>query len=211
MAGRFTRRALVGVALAAAAAGALAAYAMLAMQRSQPKFQAAVDITDAPWGRGFELTDHHGKTRTLADFRGKVVTLFFGYTGCPDMCPTTLALLGESVRKLGADADRIQVLFVTVDPKRDTPQVLSRYVPAFYPTFLGLYADEKTTARTVREFKGYYHANPPNEHGSYTVDHSAQIYVFDPAGRIRLYIQPPEATPQSIAHDLRVLLNESAG
>lgn len=194
----------------AAAAGGFAAYATLESSPSAPRFNA-MDITGAPWGRGFELTDHNGKTRTLADFRGKVVMLFFGYTGCPDMCPTTLALLGESVRKLGRDAGQVQVLFTTVDPKRDTPELLAQYVPAFYPTFLGLYADEDTTERTVHEFHAYYHVNPPGDGGSYTVDHSAQVYVFDPAGRIRLYIQPPEATPESIVHDVRALLHESAG
>lgn len=197
------------MAIAAAVAAVLVAYAMLGSRQPAVRFKA-VDITGVPWGDGFELTDHHEKTRTLADFRGKVVMLFFGYTGCPDMCPTTLALLAESVSKLGPDARRVQVLFMTVDPKRDTPQLLSQYVPAFHPEFLGLYADEKTTERTVREFKGYYHANPPGEGGSYTVDHSTQVYVFDPAGRIRLFIKPPEATPQSIAHDVRMLLGEAA-
>jgi len=97
---------------------------------------------------------------------------------------------------------------VTVDPKRDTPQVLSQYVPAFHPSFLGLYADEATTERTVREFKGYFHPNAPNEHGAYSVDHSAQVYVFDRMGRIRLYLKPDAMTQESIAHDLRVLLRE---
>ena len=150
-----------------------------------------------------------GKKRNLADFRGKVVLLFFGYTGCPDMCPTTLALLAGAMKELGADADHVQGLFVTVDPARDTPRVLAQYVPAFYPTFLGLYGDQATTERTVREFNGYFHANRPNEHGSYTVDHSAQVYAFDPAGRIRLYLQPTEATPESVAHDVRLLLREA--
>jgi protein SCO1 len=163
------------------------------------------------WGRGFELNDHNGNKRTLADFRGKVVLVFFGYTGCPDMCPTTLALVAGGMKELGSDAEQVQGLFITVDPKRDTPQVLAQYVPAFYPTFLGLYADQATTERTVRDFKGYFHANAPNEHRSYTVDHSAQVYVFDPAGRIRLYIQPTEATPESVAHDVRLLLREAQG
>lgn len=208
MPSRLTQRITAGMAIAAAIAVVLVAYAMLGSRQTSPHFKA-VDITGVPWGHGFELTDQHGKTRTLADFRGKVVMLFFGYTGCPDMCPTALALLAEAVRQLGPDGERVQVLFATVDPKRDTPQVLSQYVPAFHPAFLGLYADEKTTERTVREFKGYYHANPPGEGGSYTVDHSTQVYVFDPAGRIRLFIKPPEATPQSIAHDVRMLLREA--
>ena len=184
--------------------GAVAAYATLGPRA--PERVKAVDITGVAWGHGFELTDHHGQNRTLADFRGKVVLVFFGYTGCP----TTLALLSGAMKELAADADKVQGLFVTVDPKRDTPRLLAQYVPAFYPTFLGLYADEATTERTVRDFKGYFHANAPDEHGSYIVDHSAQVYVFDPAGRIRLYIQPTEATPESVAHDVRVLLHEVA-
>jgi protein SCO1/2 len=189
--------------------GAVAAYATLG-PRTPDRFNA-VDITGVAWGRGFELTDHRREKRTLADFRGKVVLLFFGYTGCPDMCPTTLALLAGAMKELSTDASKVQGLFVTVDPRRDTPELLARYVPAFHPTFLGLYSDEATTERTVREFKGYFHANAPNEHGSYTVDHSAQVYVFDPAGRIRLYVQPAEATPESVAHDVRLLLQEAAG
>lgn len=203
------RFALWASAAAAIGAGAVAAYATLGTP-SAPQFQA-IDITGADWGRGFELTDHRGTRRTLADFQGKVVMLFFGYTGCPDMCPTTLALLGETMKTMGSDAGRVQGLFVTVDPKRDSPRVLSQYVPAFYPSFLGLYADEATTERTVREFKGYAHANAPNEHGAYTVDHTGQVYIFDPAGRLRLLIRPDGATPQSIAHDLRTLLQEAAG
>jgi len=198
---------LWGTAAAAAAAGALAAYATFGPSTSRPHFEA-VDITGAPWGRGFELTDHLGKKRTLADFRGKVVALFFGYTQCPDMCPTTLALLGQAVKTLGRDADRVQGLFVTVDPKRDTPQVLSQYVPAFHPSFLGLYADDDTIAGTLREFKGYVHAHAPNAQGSYTVDHSAQVYVFDRAGRIRLYMKPDAMSAESIARDLRTLLSD---
>src|SRR5712692_375954 len=193
----------------ALAMGLIAACAAFGPGTSRSRFEA-VDITGVPWGKAFELTDHLGRKRSLADFRGKVVTLFFGYTQCPDMCPMTLALLGETLKQMGSDADQVQVLFVTVDPKRDTPQILSQYVPAFHPSFLGLYADEETTERTVREFKGYFHTNPPNEHGGYIVDHSAQVYVFDRTGRIRLYIKPNAATPESIAHDLRALLHESA-
>jgi len=200
---------LSAAAAATVIVGAVAAYATLG-RPSAEQFKA-VDITGVSWGHGFELTDHHGKTRRLEDFHGKAVLLFFGYTGCPDVCPTTLALLAGAMKELGPDADKVKGLFVTVDPKRDTPQLLAQYVPAFYPTFLALYGDEATTERTVREFRGYYHANGPNDHGSYTVDHSGQIYVFDPAGRIRLLVQPAAATPESIVHDLRMLLNEAAG
>ncbi len=197
------------VCAAALILGGIAAYATLGRQAWKPAFEA-VDITGVEWGKGFELTDHLGRRRTLADFRGKVVAMFFGFTHCPDMCPTTMAKLGEAMRLLGEDASRAQGLFVTVDPKRDTPQVLSQYVPAFHPAFLGLYADAETTARTAKEFKVYYHAQPPNETGFYTVDHSGQILVFDPEGRLRLLIRP-ELTPESMARDLRSLLQEHAG
>jgi protein SCO1/2 len=200
---------LWAVSIAALLMGALAAYAAFRLNEPDRSFQA-VDITGAEWGKGFELTDHHGVRRTLADFRGKAVMLFFGYTYCPDMCPTTMALLAGALQRMGDGARDVQVLFVTIDPKRDTPQVLGQYLPAFHPTFLGLYADAETTARTVREFKGYYRAQPPDEHGGYTVDHTGQVYVFDPQGRLRLFIKP-DASPDSIVHDLRLLLAEARG
>jgi protein SCO1/2 len=203
------RRALYwAVAATTLAMGALATYANFGFEKARPRFEA-VDITGVAWGKDFHLTGHDGKPRELADFRGKVVTLYFGYTQCPDMCPMTMARLADAVRLLGGDAERVQGLFVTVDPKRDTPQLLAQYVPSFHPSFLGLYGDTKTTERTAREFKVYFKPQPPNEHGNYTVDHSGQILVFDPAGRLRLLIRP-EATPQSVAHDIRLLLQDSS-
>lgn len=189
------------------AAGALAGYATLRSPSGQTTF-AAVDVTDAPWGKDFQLTDHAGKRRTLADFRGKVVMLTFGFTHCPDMCPTTLATLAEATRRLGDDAGQVQGLFVTVDPKRDTPPVLAKYVPAFHPAFLGLYGDEAAIERTAKEFKIFYRAQPPNEQGAYSVDHSGQVYVIDKAGRLRLYIKSHDATPDKVAHDLRLLIGQ---
>lgn len=194
---------------AAAAAGVLAAYTMLQPGASRATFEA-VDVTGAPWGKGFDLTDHHGRRRTLADFRGKVVTLFFGFTKCPDICPTTMAMLGEALRRLGPDADKVQGLFVTVDPRRDTPQVLAKYVPAFFPSFLGLYGDENATARAAGEFKVYFKAHPPDHHGSYGVEHSGQVFVFDRGGRLRLFISSTGATPEAVARDLKILLREPA-
>lgn len=201
---------LIAAAVAALLFGAFVAYATLRPGGAPPKFEA-VDITGSDWGGGFELTDHHGKRRTLADFRGKVVTVFFGYTHCPDICPTTMAMLGDAVRELESEAGNVQVLFITADPKRDTQQVLSQYVPSFHPAFLGLYADDETTERTAKVFKAYFRAQAPNEHGAYSVDHSGQVFVFDKAGRLRLYIQSSGATPGSVAHDLRLLLQEGAG
>jgi protein SCO1/2 len=170
-----------------------------------PQFKAS-DVTGAALGRDFALTDHTGRPRTLADFRGKVVVLFFGYTQCPDVCPTTLSDMAKALRALGPDAQRVQVLFVTVDPKRDTPGLLKNYVPAFNPTFLGLYGDAAATAKVTKDFKIYAAERPGKTPESYTVDHSAQSLVFDPKGRLRLmlaYGMPGD----KIAADLKILLN----
>jgi protein SCO1/2 len=168
-----------------------------------PTFQLT-DITGAQFARDFQLTDHNGKPRTLADFKGKAVVIFFGYTHCPDACPTTLSELALVMKELGKDAERLQVLFVTVDPERDTPEVLSRYVPAFHPRFLGLYGDSDATARTAKEFKIIYQKQSLKD-GSYTVDHSAGTYLYDTAGRVRLFAQYGRG-PQPLLHDLRLLL-----
>lgn len=199
------------IALAAGAlALALGLFAALAMLKpdAAPKFES-VDITGVPWGKDFNLTDHTGRPRTLADFRGKAVAIFFGFTHCPDMCPTAMAELAEVMKLLGEDARRVQVLFVTVDPKRDTPAVLSQYVPAFHPSFLGLHGDAAAIEQTAKEFKIYHRANLPKDGGAYSVDHSGQILVFDPEGRLRLMMKP-DLTPESMAHDLRLLLGEAA-
>jgi protein SCO1 len=185
------------------AAVALAA-SLLACTAGGPQFKAS-DITGSSFGRDFELRDPQGNTRRLADFRGKAVAVFFGYTQCPDVCPTTLAALAEAMKALGPDADRVQVLFVTVDPERDTPALLAQYVPAFDPRFLGLYGDAEATARTAREFKIIYQKVPGSSAGTYTMDHSAGTYVFDPQGRLRLYVANGQGA-DVFAHDLRELL-----
>jgi len=175
---------------------------------SAPTFNAT-DITGAPWGKDFALTDPKGHVRTLKDFRGKVVALFFGYTHCPDVCPTTLSEFAMALRQMGDEAKRVQVLFVTVDPERDTPELPAHYVPAFNPTFLGLYTDPKSLATLAAEFKVVYQKHPGNDPKNYLIDHSAGTYVFDPRGRLRLLI-PYGSNPQNIAADLHTLLNESA-
>jgi protein SCO1 len=174
-----------------------------------PKFLAS-DVTGTTYGRDFHLTDHNGKPRTLADYRGKAVVVFFGYTQCPDVCPATLAELAEVMRRLGPDADRVQVLFVTVDPERDTPELLSKYVPAFDPRFVGLYGDADATARTAKEFKIVYQKQPGKTPGSYTMDHSAGTFVFDPQGRLRVYVGYGQG-PEVFAHDLEELLRTAKG
>ena len=173
-----------------------------------PKFQSS-DVTGVTFGRDFSLFDATGKPRTLADYRGKAVVMFFGYTQCPDVCPTTLAELAEVMKKLGPDADRVQVLFVTVDSERDTPDLLSKYVPAFDPRFAGLYGDAAATERTAKEFKIIYQKQPGATPGSYTVDHSAGTYIFDPKGKLRLYVSYGQG-PEVFAHDLRELLRTAS-
>jgi protein SCO1/2 len=172
-----------------------------------PAFKAS-DVTGTAYGREFQLTGHDGKPRTLADFRGKVVVLFFGYTQCPDVCPTTLSELAEVMKRLGPEADRVQVLFATIDPERDTAELLARYVPAFNPTFLGLYGDADATARTAKEFRILYQKQPGRTPGSYTMDHSAGTFVFDPQGRLRLYVSYGQG-PDVFVHDIRELLRTS--
>jgi protein SCO1/2 len=163
------------------------------------------DLTGLDYAKDFALTDHNGKPRTLADFKGKAVVIFFGYTHCPDVCPTTMAELSAVMQQLGPLADKLQVLFVTIDPERDTQELLSKYVPAFDPRFLGLYGDAAATAAVAREFKIFYGKQPGKGEGSYTMDHTAASYVFDPQGRIRLFIRHGQGA-EPIVHDLKLLL-----
>lgn len=195
-----------------AAAFVLVLFALMlagACSRDGAKFQAS-DITGASFGRDFALIDHTGKPRTLADYRGKAVVVFFGYTQCPDACPTTLSALAEAMKRLGSDADRVQVLFVTVDPARDTPALLAEYVPAFDPRFAGLYGDDAATERVAKEFKVIYQKQPGANPRTYTVDHSTGTYIFDPQGRLRLYASHGQS-PDVFAHDLRELLRAPVG
>ncbi len=168
-----------------------------------PRFRLT-DVTGASFGKALELTDHNGQRRTLADFRGKVVTVFFGFTHCPDVCPTTLGEMAAVMKELGTDAGRLQVLFVTVDPERDTADVLKRYVPAFHPSFLGLTGNAEDIARTAREFKIFYQKQKlPG--GSYSMDHSAGTYILDAEGRLRLFASYGVGAP-ALLHDIRLLL-----
>lgn len=162
-----------------------------------------VDLTGAPYGRDFRLTDADGRERTLADYKGKAVLLYFGFTQCPDVCPTALIRAAEVRKLLGADGDKLQVIFITVDPVRDTPEVIKAYTAAFDPSFIGLYGDAKRTRETADDFKVYYKQVPTGS--SYTMDHSALSYVFDPQGRLRLAMRH-EQTAADYAHDIRQVL-----
>lgn len=187
-------------------ATAVAALALAGCGKPQPPAAPfnGIDITGADYGKDFRLRDAGGRERTLADFRGKAVMMFFGFTQCPDVCPTALARAAEVKRLLGPDGERLQVLFVTVDPERDTPAVLGEYTRAFDASFIGLYADAQRTAETARDFKVYYKKVPTG--ASYTMDHSAFSYVFDPAGQLRLVLRH-EHSAQDYASDLRRILH----
>ena len=177
---------------------------LLAGCDSRPQF-GNTDISEADYARDFALTDHTGKPRTMADFRGKAVVIFFGYTQCPDVCPTTMTGMTEAMKLLGEDATKVQVLFVTVDPERDTQQLLAQYVPVFHPRFLGLYAAPQTLGKTAQAFRFFYKKQPGSTPTTYTVDHTAGSYVYDLQGRLRLYIKHGEK-PEVIAKDLKLLI-----
>lgn len=163
------------------------------------------DITGADYAAGFELTDHTGQRRTLEDFEGKVVTVFFGFTQCPDVCPSSLATMGDVMSSLGADADRVQVLFITVDPERDTQELLAHYVPTFDSRFIGLFGTLDETAAVAKDFRIFYAKSGDTGGSNYSIDHSAGTFVFDPQGRLRLYVRHAESA-ENIAADLRLLL-----
>jgi protein SCO1 len=164
-----------------------------------------VDVTGQGYGGNFRLFASDGKARAPADFAGKVVVLSFGFTQCPDVCPTTLAALAETMRALGADAKRVQVLLVTVDPERDTPALLAQYVTAFDPAFLGLAGDAKATRQAARAFKVFYQKVPTGK--GYTMDHSTGYYVLDKQGRTRLMFRYGQPVAD-MAYDIRQLLQE---
>ncbi len=191
---------------------AMALVALLALSGCQPaphpsSFQAT-DITGAGFARDFRLTDHNGRIRTLADFKGKAVAVFFGYTHCPDVCPTTLADFAAALKLLGEQAGRVQVIFVTVDPQRDTPDILRQFVPAFNPSFLGMHSDTDTLKRLAKEYKVVYQKTSVKGADDYLIDHSAGTYIYDPKGNLRL-LMPYGSSPEAIAHDLKILLSSA--
>lgn len=181
-----------------------ACLALLLVACSKQTFNG-VDITGAEHARDFALTDHTGARRTLADYRGKVVAVFFGFTQCPDVCPTALVDLAQVRKALGADAEQLQVLFITLDPERDTREVLAQYVPGFDPSFVGLFGSLDDTVRTAREFKVFFAKSPGKTPTSYSIDHTAGIYLFDKTGRVRLFARHSQGVEQIVA-DVRRLL-----
>ena len=170
----------------------------------QPSFKG-VDITGADYAKGFSLQDHNGQVRSLSDFAGKVVVVFFGYTQCPDVCPTSMQELAEVKRLLGVDGDKLQGVFITLDPERDTPELLKAYMANFDPSFIALRPNPEQLAAVTKDFKIYYKKVEGQTATSYTLDHSAGSYTFDTQGRVRLYNRYGSGAA-ALAADIAVLL-----
>ena len=171
---------------------------------TKPAFKA-VDITGADYGRNFKLTDTEGKVRGIGDFPGKAVIVFFGYTQCPDACPTTLAEIAEAKKLLGPDGAKVQPVLISLDPERDKPDLLKAYVGNFGPDFIALRGTPEQTSAVAKDFKVFYRKVPGSTPGSYTMDHSAASYVYDPKGRLRLYVRYGSGA-QALADDLKLIL-----
>ena len=167
-----------------------------------------VDVTGADYAKDFALPDHNGQPRSMKDFAGKVVVVFFGYTQCPDFCPTTLNELTQVKQALGKDGERLQVLFVTVDPERDTAELLKAYMANFDPAFLGLRGTPEQIATVAKDFKVYYKKAEGSTPESYTMDHSAGSYIFDPSGRLRVYSRYGIGV-QAVTDDVKALLHDA--
>jgi protein SCO1/2 len=178
--------------------------ALAACGERKPQF-SAVDLTGADYAKDFQLPDTEGKVRSLKDFRGKAVVVFFGFTQCPDVCPTTLAEIAQAKQLLGPDGAKVQGIFVTVDPERDTPQILKAYMANFGPDFIALRGSPEQLAAVAKDFKVYYKKVEGKTPGSYTMDHSAASFVYDPQGRLRLYSRYGSG-PQALANDIKQLL-----
>lgn len=187
-------------------AWAMLALALAGCGAQGEKFEG-VDLTGVSWGKDFQLQDPDGRVRSLADFRGKVVAVFFGFVQCPDACPTALARALEAKKRLGADGERLQVVFITVDPERDSAELLRQYTAAFDPTFLGLRGTPDQTRRVANEFKVFYEKVATGS--SYTVNHSTMTYLFDPQGRLRVGLSHALGAEQ-FAHDVRLLLKQAS-
>ncbi|MBC7956372.1 MAG: SCO family protein [Cytophagales bacterium] len=171
---------------------------------TQPGFKA-IDITGADYGSKLSLPDQNGQQRTLADFKGKLTVVFFGYTQCPDVCPTTMAELAQVKKALGKDGERLQGVFITVDPERDTPELLKAYMAGFDPSFIALRGSAEQTAATAKDFKVFYAKVAGKNQSSYTMDHTAGSYIFDASGKLRLFTRYGSGA-EALTADLKTLL-----
>jgi len=182
----------------------MAVLALSACSPEKPTF-SSIDVTGADYAKGFTLIDHNGQSRSLSDFKGKVVVLFFGYPQCPDVCPTSMTELTEVKRLLGADADKLQGVFVTVDPARDTTELLKAYMANFDPTFVAFVPTADALPNVAKHFKIYYKKQEGKTPTSYTMDHSAGSYVYDTQGNLRLYSRYGSGA-KVLAQDIQTLL-----
>ncbi len=202
----FSRRKIVKMLARAVALPAIAAL-LPACTPDKPQFNS-IDLTGADYAQSFSLVDQTGRLRTLKDFTGKVVVVFFGFTQCPDVCPTSMAELAQVKQRLGADSDKLQAIFITVDPERDTPELLKAYMANFDPTFLALRPTPEQLPQVAKEFKVYYKKVEGKTQGSYSMDHSAGSYIFDGNGRIRLYSRH-SAGAEALTSDIRLLMKNA--
>jgi protein SCO1/2 len=198
------KRQLLRFSASAAMLGAFFGAGMLGCSEQKPTFHS-IDLTGAQYANHFELTDHLGKKRQLTDFAGKVVVVFFGYTQCPDVCPTAMAELAQVKVRLGKDGDKLQGIFITVDPERDTPEVLKAYMENFDPAFLALYTTPEKLMALTKDFKVYFKKVDGKTASSYTIDHSAGSYVYDPQGRLRLFTRHASGV-EALTADVATLL-----
>lgn len=203
----FARRAWLGLALACSALALSGCSERSGDGQSAGGF-SGIDITGADYATTLNLPDHNGQQRTLADFNGKVVVIFFGFTQCPDVCPTSLTEMAEAKRLLGADGERLQGLFVSVDPERDKPEIMREYMGSFDPSFLAMHASPEVLPDVAKHFRIYYKKVPGQTETSYTMDHSAGSYVYDTQGRVRLYHRYGSGAP-ALAADVKKLLAEA--
>lgn len=208
----------IKISVIAVAAGLAAGVATYQLRQSSVVTFKATDITGAPWAQNFELPDHNGQIRRLGDFRGKVVLMFFGYTHCPDECPTALVELSKVVKQLGPDGKDVQVIFITTDPARDTPERLKSYVATFDPSFLALRGTPEQLAAVAKEFKVFFDAPAAQDHGAhepgipagYMVNHSTGVLALDREGRPRLFIGEDGRSVDAVVHDVRLLLRRDS-
>ena len=177
---------------------------LAACSPDKPQFKS-IDLTGADYAKDFSLNDQNGQTRTIKDFAGKVVVVFFGFTQCPDVCPTSMTELAGIKKSLGADADKLQAIFISVDPERDTPEILKAYMANFDPTFLALRPSLEQLPAMAKDFKIYYKKVDGKTPTSYSMDHSAGHYVYDTQGRLRLYNRYGSGA-EGLTQDIRLLL-----
>ena len=199
-----SRRSLLTVGCALLLGLGLTACDKIGLPSSKAAFNG-VDITGAEYARSLSLPDQNGQPRTLADFKGKVIVVFFGYTQCPDVCPTTMVELAQVKKALGKDGERVQGVFVSIDPERDTPEILKTYMASFDPSFVALRGSVEQAQAAAKEFKVFFAKVPGKTEGSYTMDHTAGSYVFDPSGKVRLFVRYG-AGADALASDIKTLL-----